>query len=167
MDRKILSELKWGIVIILVDFNIGRFNLLPDFLGYLLFGMAVKEWKKEQPDLGRLKPFLWILGIESMIQWVFPFYNGLVQLVVTAVSCYTVYVLLGAAAGQLESRHPDQAGGLERLRIGVIALQVVYFFAGGYGNGTVLTILAAAMILLVIGILLNLHSVEAAERVQE
>ena len=68
----------------------------------------------------------------------------------------------GSAAGKLESRQPDQAGGLERLRIGVIALQVVYFFAGGYGNGTVLTLLAAAMILLVIGILLNLHSVEAS-----
>lgn len=112
MDRKILSELKWGIVIILVDFNIGRFNLLPDFLGYLLFGMAVKEWKKEQPDLGRLKPFLWILGIESMIQWVFPFYNGLVQLVVTAVSCYTVYVLLGAQRESLRAASRIKLGGL-------------------------------------------------------
>ncbi|MGN0628231.1 MAG: hypothetical protein ACI4IW_01200 [Oscillospiraceae bacterium] len=57
---KTLRLIGWGFVLIFLNFNIGTLNLVPSWLGYLLFVSALSDLKKE-PSALRLRDFAWLL----------------------------------------------------------------------------------------------------------
>lgn len=66
---KTIRLIGWGFVLIFLNFNIGTLNLVPSWLGYLLFVSALSDLKKES-SAPRLKDFAWLLVGLDFFYWV-------------------------------------------------------------------------------------------------
>ncbi len=51
-----VSTIAWAFVILHLDFNIGRLNLLGNWIGYWMIADAVAKLAKERPESGLLRP---------------------------------------------------------------------------------------------------------------
>ena len=56
-----MSCAAWSYLFLFVDFRLGSFNLLPNFVGYWLLLRAIAALGTERRDLALLRPFAWIL----------------------------------------------------------------------------------------------------------
>lgn len=86
----------YGFVFLLLDFRIGRFNVLPDWLGYLLLRESVDELGSHEPDIVLLKPLAALLAAYDAINWVLALFGTggwimAVEVVITVVSIYFFY----------------------------------------------------------------------------
>ena len=66
---KTIRPIGWGFVLIFLNFNIGTLNLVPSWLGYLLFVSSLSDLKKE-PSAPRLKDFAWLLVGLDFFYWI-------------------------------------------------------------------------------------------------
>jgi len=64
-----ISRAAWGYVLCHVGFNLGKIDVLPDFIGYLLLLSVIEQLKEEQKSLTLLRPFGWILTVWSGLDW--------------------------------------------------------------------------------------------------
>ena len=60
----------WGYLFIYFNINLGSFNILPDFVGYLLFHSAIKELCDEERELDLLNTLVGILTIWHIASWI-------------------------------------------------------------------------------------------------
>lgn len=64
-----ISKMAWGYVFIFFHFNFGTLDILPDFVGYLLFLSAIGLLQEVEPELALLRPFGMVLVIYHIIEW--------------------------------------------------------------------------------------------------
>lgn len=64
-----ISKMAWGYVFIFFHFNIGTLDILPDFVGFLLFLSAIGLLQEVEPELALLRPFGIVLVIYHIIEW--------------------------------------------------------------------------------------------------
>lgn len=76
-DQKLydgISKVAWGYFFIYFNFNLGTVNLLPSFIGYLLFILAINYLQDEERELSLLHTMGVILalwhGAEWIVSWV-------------------------------------------------------------------------------------------------
>ena len=75
-------------VLIIFNLNIGTVNLIPNWLGYLLFYDAIHVIVQYEESAQLLKPFVKILGIYELIAWV------LACLAISTDSYSIIYILM-------------------------------------------------------------------------
>ena len=121
---KALSHIAWGNLLILLDLNLGRLDVLPNWVGYLLILYAIGWLAGELRDLPLLRPFCTLLLLAELADWVAVFLTGealtgrlfLVNALLVCVSLYFHFQLLTDLAGLAGRR--EEAGPLaRRLRI--------------------------------------------------
>lgn len=59
----------WGCVFLYFNINLGALNILPEFVGYLLFLASISLLKEEMRDMALLRPLTIVLAVWYGIQW--------------------------------------------------------------------------------------------------
>ena len=67
--QRSLSKVILGYVFLYININIGQVNLLPVFVGYLLFLLAIEGLKEEERELSLLKTLGVILALWHAFVW--------------------------------------------------------------------------------------------------
>lgn len=119
-----LSHIAWGNLLILLDVNLNRLDVLPNWVGYLLIFYAIGWLAGELRDLPLLRPFCTLLLLAELADWVAVFLTGealtgrlfLVNALLVCVSLYFHFQLLGDLAGLAGRR--EEAGPLARRLLG-------------------------------------------------
>ncbi len=60
----------WGYVLLHLNFSLGTLNILPDWLGYVLFLSAIPVLAREDESAGLLRPLGILLALWSGLLWV-------------------------------------------------------------------------------------------------
>ena len=71
-----LTKIAWGYVFLHLNFNLNTLNLLPNWVGYLLFFSAIVLLGDQLRDLTLLKPFCILLGARELADWLAMFATG-------------------------------------------------------------------------------------------
>ena len=65
-----ISRAAWGYFFTYFDLNFGMVDMLPDFVGYILFLSSISLLKDEERELSLLKPLGIILSVWSGLVWI-------------------------------------------------------------------------------------------------
>ncbi len=71
-----ISKVAWGYVFLLFHINLGTLNILPTFVGFLLFLSAIHLLQEIEPELALLQPFGVALTIWYVIEWLMKLFGG-------------------------------------------------------------------------------------------
>ena len=70
------SRAAWGYFFLFFNFDINGFQILPDFVGYLLFLSAIRLLEDEERELSLLRGFASILAAAKFIEWAVPSFGA-------------------------------------------------------------------------------------------
>lgn len=71
-----LTKIAWGYVFLHLNLNLGTLNVLPNWVGYLLFFSAIGLLEEELGELALLRPFCVLLGARELADWLAVFATG-------------------------------------------------------------------------------------------
>ena len=134
MEQKSLNCLRWGILFSILNIHVGRWNLLPDFVGMLLLGASVRSHREQTDAEEKLQPLFLILAVDSFAHWIWDFENGLESLICMVIYLYAFFVLLGEVILRIRDAQPEEAKRLETVRMCTIVFQALAFLAAPYGH---------------------------------
>lgn len=159
MTAKALCCLKWGFVLLFFNINIGRLDLLPDFLGMVLIILGVRSQQMTETER-RVQPLLFVLAVDFFVHWIFAFDNELENLVITVINIYGIYILLGEIAGRIKETFKILTDRLHYIRIGFVVLQLLHYLLGAYDNEGVVMALSIGFVILLVILLVTLFAVD-------
>ena len=118
-----LTKIIWGYVFLHLNVNLGTLNVLPDWVGYLLFFSAIILLGDQLRDLTLLKPFCILLGVGELVDWLTVLFTGgalveqffLLDALLTCISLYFHFQLLTDLAILAEGAG-ESGGGLRTCR---------------------------------------------------
>ena len=64
-----IKHIAWGYVLLYLDVNLATFNILPDWLGFLLILFALPALANEVPSAALLRPFAILLAAWEGFEW--------------------------------------------------------------------------------------------------
>lgn len=100
---KNITKFAFGFLIILINISIAGFDILPDFVGYILFISAISALKKRYKKINLLNPLAIILLIWSVIAIIIPYFatnetviliTDFITLVISIIQIYFNFQLL-------------------------------------------------------------------------
>ena len=96
---KIFKNIAWGFLLITFHITINQLDLLPDWLGYLLLFMAVKEMGSTLNDLKNLEISILIFLVYESLNWIFTLFGSplnipIITLLLNVLSIYIDYMIL-------------------------------------------------------------------------
>ena len=159
MTAKALTYLKWGFFLLFVNINVGRWDLLPGFLGIFLLLKALRSQEMTETER-RICPLLTIWMIDQFLHWGWDFHNGLENLIIAVLNVYTMYILLGEIRLRVEEEQPEQADNLHFVRIALTILGVMGYMVGAYQNETIILVLSLGTIAVLVRLLWVLFQIE-------
>ncbi|MDE6107309.1 MAG: hypothetical protein K2F83_01365, partial [Oscillospiraceae bacterium] len=65
-----LSNAAWAYFFLTFNFNLGTVNVLPTFVGWLLFRSAIEKLQEERRELALLLPLGVIMAVWNLADWV-------------------------------------------------------------------------------------------------
>ncbi len=97
-----ISKIAWGYVFVFCNINLGTLNILPNFVGFLMFLSAISLLQEVEPELALLRPFGIALSIWYVMDWLCQLFSvsltgGLllaVNVVICIMSIYFQFQLL-------------------------------------------------------------------------
>ena len=161
MTARTLTYLKWGFFLLFVNINVGRWDLLPGFLGTFLLLKALKSQEMTETER-RICPLLIILMIDRFLHWGWDFQNGLESLLIVVLDVYTMYILLGEISLRVEEKQPDRSENLQYIRIALTILTVLGYLTGAYHNEVIIVTLSLANMAVLINLLWVLFKIESS-----
>ena len=119
-----LSHAAWGYFFLNFDLNFNNVSVLPKFVGYLLFYLAIEKLSGERRDLKLLRPLCVLLGAWAGAGWLASWGGAdldgkilFLDLLVAAAGLYFQYQLLTDLAALAETCRPAEDNDLaQRLR---------------------------------------------------
>ena len=146
MERRSLNCLKWGIFFTFVNIEIGQLNLLPEFVGMLLFYASIRSHQEPRPGESRVAPLFLVLAADYFLHWIWQFENAVEGLLALAVSLYVT--------------------GLEFLRACAVILQCIGFLVSPFGFQALNLLLTIAVIGVCIALIVAVCGIRQGEAVQ-
>lgn len=159
--------MRCGIVLATVHVNIGRIDLLPDFLGMILFILALHAHEEMTVVEKRTEPFLGILTADFLVKWLTGFSNSIESLLVTVISVYAFYVLIGEVMKRICERQQEVAETLGLLRIAMVVLQAANFLLGPYDINWLNVVLVVGFLLTILCIFIKTFAIIPLEDYDE
>lgn len=163
MERKALNYLRWGILFTFLNFSIGSLNILPDFVGMLLFYASIASHAQPMRDEEKIKPLFLVLAADYFLHWIWKFGNGIELLLTSVIQLYAIFVLLGAAAERFREGQPDKAKLLDGIRVWSVFIQAYIFLVSPYKIGVLNSIAMIAAITLCVVLAVVLFFAEPRE----
>lgn len=159
MTAKALCYLKWGFVLLFFNINIGRWDLLPNFLGLILIILGVRSQHMTETEK-RIQPLLFVLAVDYFLHWIFAFDNELENLLITVIGIYAIYILLGEIAGRIEESFKNLSDRLHHIRIGFVVLQLLSYLFGAYDNEGIVIALSIGFVILLVILMVTLFAIK-------
>lgn len=149
-----MSLMQWALFFVTIDINLGRWDILPAFIGYYMYVKCLELMKEEYPDILRLKNFCVMLVILNVVYWAVDLNFPLLELIVAVIEIYSTYTLLSVMADYGIQRNMQGAGKLQKYKNILVIFRVILFaFMNELNQFPVLKIPFWAMyMLLLIGI---------------
>ena len=166
MERRALRCLRWGIFFTFIDFRIGQWNLLPEFVGMLLFYGSIRSHKEPAPGEERVAPLFLVLAADGFLHWIWRFENTVEALVALADSLNALNVLLVEVAGRIRPGQPDRAAGLEVLRVCAVVLQCAVFLVSPFELQWLNSLLTVSVVAVCIALLVAVCRIRPEEDMQ-
>lgn len=116
-----------GLGFLLVDIHVGRFDVIPDFVGLALIGLAANEMIQYAARFKKVRDFAWPFVVLSIFTYLFPAKASQILLLVSLVlSVFLVWLLLGGVRQFSEERERSDlakvAGRYQRIYLGLAIL---------------------------------------------
>lgn len=163
---ELLSSIRWGFLFILVDVNLGRFDILPNFVGYFLWLQAFRDYQEKAPELYRLSTFCKIMGVIELVNWLFEPQFLLLSLGTMLISLYLFYTILSWASDYAGQQGYEEAKNLRMLRNMLVIFQVLLFaFVSFLESWSIVIFLL--LFIAQLGSFLNLCALVSEERERE
>ena len=167
-----LGQIFWGLLLVIIDININHFDLLPDFLGYLLVALGAGGLIGVSSQFRNARNLCWLLVPMSLLSHVVRDYLGLLfGLLHMVLNCGMMWFLLGGIMKvAASSNRPDLADKASTRRVVYVFLICLATLLGflGYANrdlamlGAILVVIP--MLILVIMVLHLIWQVRNAVR---
>lgn len=124
-------RIAWAYVFLYLDIWAGTWNLLPDFVGFLLIVKALGELGKETPSLLLLKPLGYFLAGWGFLVWVLALFGGnpeglALMFFARVVSLYFHFQLWTNLAEIADRNHCSQGDRLRSLRTVITVMLTVF-----------------------------------------
>lgn len=146
--REAISKIRAGILFVLIDLRLGRWDLLPDFAGYLIFLKCLEYMEPEYPDIVRLRPFCQVMAGVAFAAWFIPFDIPLLSLFTTILEFYVIFVLLSTMAEYGMGLGGESGSRLKLYKNVLVIFQVFLFAFRSYmGNHVFIIWLASFLVL--------------------
>lgn len=171
MQQKRMSDaifsIAWGYILIHLHFRLGPVDLLPDWLGYILFYFAINTIKEKEPSAKLLQPLTVILGIWDValifIQEIQAF-----GIIITVLSLYFHFQFLtniASIAGKYMCLEKDK---ILQLRVARTILVTVFAVPIPWNDMAILTyVLIVANIVVAIWLCSTLFSLRKSVQIRE
>ena len=140
-----LSQAAWGYFFLNFNLNINHVNVLPQFVGYLLFPSAIGKLSGERRDLNLLWPLAVVLGVWAALDWPLSWFGLSVSghilfldLLISVAGLYFQFQFLTDMAALAERYQPqgnDLDQRLRRRRTVYIVLVTAFELAGDVPAG--------------------------------
>lgn len=118
-----IKHIAWGYVLLYLDINLATFNILPDWLGFLLILFALPALAEEVPSIALLRPFATLLAAWEGLEWLAKLFGAsigadltILFLIISVISLYFHFQLLTDLATLSEKYGCPQTNKLLRLR---------------------------------------------------
>lgn len=108
-----IGQVAWGYLLLHLNFNLGTFNLLPNWLGYLLMLGALPGIAKYEPSAALLRPLGILLALWEGYIWVMTLFGlsfniYIVETLVAVAGLYFHFQLLTNLAVIAERHHCNE-----------------------------------------------------------
>ena len=165
--RRGLSRVAWGYLLLLLNFNLGTLNLLPDWGAYLCFLSAIALLAGELRDLPLLRPFCLLLAGAEGVDWLAVLFTGQaltprlfpLSALLTCVALYTLFQLLTDLAMLADRLGSGLGGRLQGCRNVDAVLRALFSLPpllGKEGSSALYLLLFAAWLLICLVLLVTL-----------
>ncbi len=132
-----MGKIFWGLIFVLLDFNVGRFDIIPDFVGYVLIALGIGELMKHgYRSLEREQKLTYVMIVISLA--IYPISAGsgriqtglmnIINLVMLILSIMIIWGIISWVldAEQLTGRNFRGAHLQNRYRLVVILMGITY-----------------------------------------
>lgn len=109
-----ISNAAWGYFFLYFNLNLGTLNILPTFVGFLLFLSSIKHLQDEERELALLRPLGILLALWHVVQWVMALFGAdlagdsqFLDLIVRLVNLYFHFQLLTNLASIAAKYQPE------------------------------------------------------------
>jgi hypothetical protein len=127
------SYVFWGLLFVILNISINRFDLLPDGLGYVFVAIGCGGLVSLSPQFATARLLSWVLAV----LWLVGFIEAprdvavIFGVVVTLINCVMVWMLLGGIMDVATHRNrPDLASRAANRRLAYAVLQLVIQLLG-------------------------------------
>ena len=162
--RTHFAQLFWGLLLVILDFSINKFDLLPDGIGYLVVATGCNGLSTLSPRFSTARNFCFVLAILWLIGFLIHGDIAIVyRLVTTLVNCAFIWQLLGGLAEfALDRKRPDLARRAHNRRLAYVVIMIASsLFAimmnGSRDGGLLIVVLVVSMLVLMVMILHLIH----------
>lgn len=161
------SKLFWGLLVIILDFSINGFDLLPDGLGYLVVAAGCRGLLSLSSRFATARTLCFVLALLWLIGFVIPPDIAMVyRLVRMVVNCAMIWQLLGGIREFAHSRQrQDLAERAVNRRVAYVVIMagtslLGFAMQGSRNASPLVVILVIAMLTLIVMILHLIHRVK-------
>lgn len=106
-----MNKIFWGLLFLMFDINIGSVSIIPDFIGYILIYLGMKEMGAEQ-TFSKAKPWMIAAVVVAILFWI-PLWGEGMSVIAALVGTVlhlsvTNYIVQGV--DERANGYPDTAG---------------------------------------------------------
>jgi len=161
------GQVFWGLLLVILDFNLNHFDVLPDFIGYILVAVGLGGLTGLSRQFATARTCAWVL-VPVDIVGLLPAEElaVIVSLVNLVLNCVMMWYLLGGIMDYAVAQNrPDLAERASARRVAYVALMCVaaalgFLARGAGGAGAMLAVVIVVCgLILVIMILHLIHRV--------
>ncbi len=116
-----IKSVAWGYLLLLVNFNLGTLNILPNWLGYVLMLKALPALGEEEPSALLLRPLGTLLALWEGVVWGLAIFGGsfdstVISIIAAVLGLYFHFQLLTNIANIAKSHDCTEQGRILTLR---------------------------------------------------
>jgi hypothetical protein len=156
------GQIFWGLLLVVLDVRINGFDVLPDFIGYVLVAVGCGGLAGVSRHFSTAHTLSWILAVLSLVAFVLPSDLGSVYGVLhLAVDCAMMWYLLGGVMEfALAKGRPDLCERASNRRLAYVVVMCFATLTGvvAHGSRDAATLMLVVLVICVIPLLvLILH----------
>ena len=162
--RTHFSQLFWGLLLVILDFTINGFDLLPDGLGYLVVAAGCGGLSALSPRFSTARSLCFVLAVLWLVG--FAIHGDIATLygfATTLVNCAFIWQLLGGIGEfAMDRGRSDLAGRAHNRRLAYVAIMIgttllAFMMNGSRDAGPLVVVLVVSMLILMVMILHLIH----------
>ena len=158
------SQLFWGLLLVILDFSINGFDLLPDGIGYLIVAAGCGGLSTLSQRFSTARTLCFVLAILWLVGFAIPRdIAALYGLATTLVNCAFIWQLVGGIAEfALDRQRPDLAERAHNRRLAYVVIMIAssliaIVMSGSRDAGPLIVVLVVSMLVLMVMILHLIH----------